>query len=98
MSTVQEAAARAANELRAVLTMPHSPEFRVNALIGARVAVARAIADSGLDPATTPGARRRFHATSPGYDARMAAYRSLPNTYGELLTVLDALAAQPVAA
>src|SRR5436190_7392437 len=98
MTSIHEAAARAAAELRTVLASPHSEEFRRNALAGAKVAVARALADADLDPATTPGARRRFHATTPGYLARTAAFRELPDTYAELLTALDALAAQPVAA
>ena len=98
MTTVQEAAARAANELRAVLARPHSDEYRRNALIGAKVAVARAMADTTLDPATTPYGRRKFHATLPGYEARAAACRSLPDTYGDLLAVLDRLAVEPLAA
>jgi hypothetical protein len=97
--TVPDAAARAAAELRAVLARPgHSEEYRRNMLAGAKVAVARAIADATLDPATKPGARRRFHATAPGFLARMEAYKSLPDTYPELLAVLDSLAgARPVA-
>lgn len=98
MSTVADVAARAANDLRTVLASPHSDEFRRNALVRAKVAVARALADAELDPGTTPGARRRFHATTPGFLARMAAFRELPDTDAELLATLDALAAQPVAA
>lgn len=92
MTSVQEAAARAAAELRTVLAEPHSEEYRRNALAGAKVAVARAMADATLDPATTPGARRRFHATKPGHEERTTAYRSLPDTDGELLHVLDRMA------
>src|SRR5436190_20651808 len=98
MSTVADVAARAATDLRTVMASPHSAEFRRNALVRAKVAVARALADADLDPAVSRSARRRFHATTPGYLARMAAYRELPDTYAELLSVLDALAAQPVAA
>jgi hypothetical protein len=98
MTSVHETAARAAAELRTVLASPHSEEFRRNALAGAKVAVARALVDAGLDPATTHSARRRFHATNPGFLARMAAFRELPDTDAELLATLDALAAQPVAA
>lgn len=90
--SVSECAARAANDLRAVLASPHSAEFRRNALAGAKVAVARALVDADLDPAMSRSARRRFHATAPGYLARTAAFRKLPDTYAELLTVLDALA------
>lgn len=100
MTTIPDVAAWAAAELRAIQAEPHSEEYRRNALAGAKVAVARAMVDAELDPATTPGARRRFHATMPGWEARQAAYRSLPDTRDELLDVLDRMAdrAQEVAA
>jgi hypothetical protein len=90
--TVAEAAQCAADDLRSVLAAPHSDEFRRNAVTAARVSVAKAMADAQLDPGVSRSARRRFHATNPGFLARMAAYHELPDTHDELLAVLDAMA------
>lgn len=98
--TIDETCARVADELRAVLAVPHSDEFRRNTLSGAKVAISRALVDADLDqitPAMSRYARRRFHATNPGYAARIAAYQRLPETYGELLTWLDARVAPALA-